>query len=344
VRNPFGGAWRAADGAQYVVENGPSVDRFAKIVKGRNYLWDGGDASMTNFALHNWSPATGPVNLAFVQAATFGGSGFPAEKLGHAFVTESGPTYAGGVQSLGKRITEWILDANGNKLAGPLPFLEYAGTGKATACGLAAGPDGLYMTELYHDQGTGATQPGARLLRIHWVAPPDCNGNGIDDTCDLATGTSPDVNANGVPDECDCAGAAYCTAKTNSQGCVPAIGATGTATVGAPDDFVVTATNVLNKKPGILIWSTASGATPFGGGTLCLAAPIHRMDKLTAGGSPQGLDCTGTYAQPVSDAYMASKGLAAGMTVHFQIWSRDQGFAPPDNVGLTDGLRVLICP
>jgi glucose/arabinose dehydrogenase len=344
VRNPFGGDWRAADGMQYTVENGPSIDRFAKIVAGRNYLWDGSDASMKNLALYNWIPAHGPVNLVFVQPETFGGSGFPPSSLGHAFVSESGPTYAGGIQALGKRITEWVLDANGNLLAGPIPFLEYAGVGKATACGLEAGPDGLYMTELYYDQGTGATQPGARLLRIHYQAPPDCNLNGIEDTCDLATGASPDVNANGIPDECDCAGASYCTAKTNSQGCLPTIGATGTATLGAPDDFVITATNVLNKKPGIVIWSLTPGATPFGGGTLCVQAPIHRMDKLTAGGSPQNLDCTGVYSQPVSDAYMASQNLAAGTTAHFQIWSRDQGFAPPNNVGLTDALRVLICP
>jgi hypothetical protein len=34
----------------------------------------------------------------------------------------------------------------------------------------------------------------------------DCNGNGVPDTCDLAAGTSADCNANSVPDECDIAG------------------------------------------------------------------------------------------------------------------------------------------
>jgi hypothetical protein len=32
---------------------------------------------------------------------------------------------------------------------------------------------------------------------------PDCNGNGIPDRCDIATGASADCNANGMPDECD---------------------------------------------------------------------------------------------------------------------------------------------
>jgi hypothetical protein len=31
----------------------------------------------------------------------------------------------------------------------------------------------------------------------------DCNGNGIDDLCDLQAGTSSDCNGNGIPDECD---------------------------------------------------------------------------------------------------------------------------------------------
>ncbi|MCA1573867.1 MAG: PQQ-dependent sugar dehydrogenase, partial [Acidobacteria bacterium] len=105
-RNPFGGIWRAADNFHYTVENGPSVDRFAKVVRGRNYLWDGSDASMRNYAIYNWSPATAPVNIAFIQSSTFGGSGFPAGKMDHAFVSESGPTWATGPQGIyGKRMS-----------------------------------------------------------------------------------------------------------------------------------------------------------------------------------------------------------------------------------------------
>jgi hypothetical protein len=31
----------------------------------------------------------------------------------------------------------------------------------------------------------------------------DCNGNGIEDSIDIATGASTDLDMNGVPDECD---------------------------------------------------------------------------------------------------------------------------------------------
>ena len=179
-RNPFGGAWRASDGAHYEVENGPDVDRFAKVVAGRNYGWDGTNESMFNFALYNWGlpcppcgPAHSPVNVAFVQPGTFSGSGFPFAKMDHAYVTESGPTYAAGPQELGKRIVEFALDPAGSSATGPTKLVEYNGTGRATAVGLSAGPDGLYFTDLYKDQDSdppNPIEPGANLLRIRYNA------------------------------------------------------------------------------------------------------------------------------------------------------------------------------
>jgi glucose/arabinose dehydrogenase len=176
-RNPFGGDWRAADGFHYEVENGPSVDRFAKVTRGTNYGWNGTDSSMSTGALYTWSPSVAPVNLAFIQSQTFGGSGFPSDKLGHAFVTDSGPTYASGPQTNGKRIDEFVLNADGTRQSGPTKLIEYTGTGRATAAGLAAGPDGLYFTDLYKDSGTSATDAGANVLRIKWVGttPPPTN-------------------------------------------------------------------------------------------------------------------------------------------------------------------------
>jgi glucose/arabinose dehydrogenase len=169
-RNPFGGAWRAADGAHYEVENGPSVDRFAKVVSGVNYGWDGTDASMLNSALYNWDPSHAPVNVAFVEPQTASGSGFPIEKMDHAFVTESGPTYATGPQEEGKRIVEFAPQGTG--FADPAPLIEYTGVGKASAAGLAAGPDGLYFTDLYKDVDyTSPADRGAHLLRVKYVAP-----------------------------------------------------------------------------------------------------------------------------------------------------------------------------
>ncbi len=188
-RNPFGGAWRASDGRHYEVENGPSVDRMARVDRGANYGWNGSDASMQTNAIYNWNPAHAPVNIAFIQPETLGGSQFPVEKYGHAFVSESGPTYAQGPQSQGKRIVEFQLDADGNVIEGPTSLVEYVGPGRATVAGLTAGPDGLYFTDLYKDvNAQSPIEAGARVLRIRSIAPfqdGDFNHDGNFDCLDV---------------------------------------------------------------------------------------------------------------------------------------------------------------
>lgn len=168
-RNPFGGAWRAADAHLYEVENGPNVDRMARVVPGRNYLYNESNDSMKNFAIHNWAPAAAPVNIVFVEPGTFGGSGFPTSKQDHAFVSESGPTYASGPQIAGKRISEFILDTDGGLVEGPIPLAEYNGSGKSTAVALARGPDGLYFSDFYVEAGASPTERGSNVLRIQYV-------------------------------------------------------------------------------------------------------------------------------------------------------------------------------
>jgi hypothetical protein len=142
-----------------------------------------------------------------------------------------------------------------------------------------------------------------------------------------------------------CVGAifTYCSAKTNSLGCVPAIGSIGVPSVSGPDGFFVTARNVRNRKFGMMLWSLKAANTPFGGGTLCVHTQIHRTPGQGSGGSASGDDCTGTYAFHFTKAYMAQQQLGANTTVFVQYWSRDPGFAPPNNVGLTDALRFTIC-
>ena len=168
-RNPFGGAWRAADNLHYEVENGNAAnDRFARVTAGTSYGWNGDDATMTTNAIYNWVQTVGPVNIAWIQPSTFGGSGFPASKQDRTFVTESGPTWATGTNSA-KRVVEFAVSAGGTYISGPTPLIHYAGTGKATAVGLTAGPDGLYMTDLYKDQDyVSPIDPGANVLRIKY--------------------------------------------------------------------------------------------------------------------------------------------------------------------------------
>jgi glucose/arabinose dehydrogenase len=215
LRNPFGGAWRAADGKHYQVENGPSVDRLSQINRGVNYGWNNTDASMTINAIYNWTSAHAPVNLDFIQPQTFQGSQFPAGKMDHLFVSESGPTYAAGPQTRGKRISEFVIDLNGALVTGPTTLVQYSGTGRGSVVALAAGPDGLYFSEFYEDSGAnGPTAAGARIFRVRYVIPlaGDYNIDGGVDQADYSVWKknfgsnlflAADGNGNGIVDTAD---------------------------------------------------------------------------------------------------------------------------------------------
>jgi hypothetical protein len=136
----------------------------------------------------------------------------------------------------------------------------------------------------------------------------------------------------------------YCTAKQNSLGCTPMIGSTGIPSLSGPDNFHVTASNVLNNKLGLMLWSLAPASNPFGGGTLCVQQPIVRTTAQYSGGSTDGDDCTGSYSFHLSQNYMVQQLLAANTSVYAQYWSRDPGFSPPNNIGLTDAIEFTIVP
>ncbi|MDP6519879.1 MAG: hypothetical protein QF411_08260 [Planctomycetota bacterium] len=122
--------------------------------------------------------------------------------------------------------------------------------------------------------------------------------------------------------------AAYGTAKTNSQGWLPAIGHSGTPSV-ASADFAVTVVLSVPNQPTILISGAATASIPFMGGTLWVAAPHVRHGV-------QFLDSFGSVSYPITvDAPLV------GTTRYFQFWNRD----PADSfgVGLSDGLEVTFC-
>ena len=156
----------------YEVENGPSVDRLAQINAGVNYGWNGSDASMFINAIYNWNPAHAPVNITFVQQQTFGGSQFPAGKMDHPFVSESGPTYASGARRNGKRIVEFELDAGGRGCRGPETLVEYVGTARARSSDSPPGPMGCTSPSCTKIRARVVRpRAGARIYRVRYVNP-----------------------------------------------------------------------------------------------------------------------------------------------------------------------------
>jgi len=135
----------------------------------------------------------------------------------------------------------------------------------------------------------------------------------------------------------------YCTAKTNSVGCVPQIDHSGVPTrVTGADDFTITASNVLSGKNGLLFWGRTALSNPFHGGILCVGPPTVRT-PIQDSGCAICAACQGTYTFAFSHSYMAAHSVQSGDTIYAQFWSRDPGFAPPKNYGLTDALEFTVC-
>lgn len=130
----------------------------------------------------------------------------------------------------------------------------------------------------------------------------------------------------------------YCTAQTNSLGCVPSIGFAGTPSLTCPLVFEVTASDVMNQQTGLLFYGLLSTAVPFSGGTLCVAPPWRRTPVQFSGGSQFPADCTGSFSFGFNAWIQAGNepNLTFGSRVYGQYWSRDPG--APAGTHLTNAL------
>ncbi len=135
----------------------------------------------------------------------------------------------------------------------------------------------------------------------------------------------------------------YCTAKINSLGCQPEISSAGVPRSSGGDVFFLVANNLRSNKPGVFLWSRVPSAAPFGGGTLCLSAPVTRTG-IQSSGVAGAVPCSGTYSFHFRQNYMSTHGLVPGDTIYGQFYSRDPGFAAPNDIGLTDAVQFGIIP
>lgn len=140
----------------------------------------------------------------------------------------------------------------------------------------------------------------------------------------------------------------YCTAKTNSLGCLPQIGFSGTPSAQAPIPFDVNAFNVLNGRNGLLFYGYAAAAiAPFNSGVLCAQPPLRRLAIQNSGGTPPPVkDCSGSYAfdfnahvQSGSDPF-----LVPGRQVNGQWWARDPMHPDGTGTGLSNAVEFFVGP
>ncbi|HVS10051.1 MAG TPA: hypothetical protein VMS76_09265 [Planctomycetota bacterium] len=221
-------------------------------------------------------------------------------------------------------ITRGAPVVKGGKTMLPVTFLDPRPANEALTSVAAAPNDGFFTPAQYR----GAFDPGQTWL-CDWTAS----------------------YAFGFTNSASCP-VIYCTAKVNSLGCTPMIASAGTPSASAGSGFTVSASQVINNKPGILIYSlNGKAANPFGGGTLCVAAPIKRTPVGNSGGNNPPNDCSGQYSLDMNAFAVGALGGApepaltvAGTVVNCQWWGRDPGFAPPNNITLSDAMEYVVAP
>jgi len=133
----------------------------------------------------------------------------------------------------------------------------------------------------------------------------------------------------------------HCTAKTSSNGCVPAILTSGSPSEAAGSGFHVRAAQIETAKSGLLFYGTQGAASlPMQGGFLCVMPPIRRLPAQHSGGAGR---CAGGYDYDFNlrIASGIDPALVAGTTVNAQFWFRDP--ASPSTTGLSGGVAFTVC-
>jgi hypothetical protein len=235
------------------------------------------------------------------------------------------------VVTSGKLVVTWWLDfnPNGDCTNG---YTSNFGTDDGS------GPcSSVPQRNLMFVQGAGWVDPSTYAIGPFNLCPSFYNGNWIMRACVSDVSTT----------------IAYCTAKTNSFGCVPAIGWSGIPSASATTGFTIRGSNVRNQKPGLLLYTIGGpAAAPFTGGFLCVGAPVKRTPGMSSGGNNLPFqDCSGIYQIDMNSfahGLLGGTPLAAltvqGQRVYAQFWGRDNGFGPPNDTTLTDAIQYDVGP
>ncbi len=211
---------------------------------------------------------------------------------------------------------------------------------------------------------TAIDAQGRVYLSNGWASSPLGNGRLWALSADLATihftlsfqrqnQGGPALAAGGTLVMCDLTGvfawrdvaSTYCTAKPNSQLCLPDLVFSGTPSVTSPLPFTLQATQLINQQVGIFFYGTSgTQASPFQGGTLCVKAPLVRSPVLSSGGNPPPDDCSGVLTFDFNALIQGGTdpALVAGAQVNTQAWSRDP--ADPFTTSLSNALQFVIAP
>ncbi len=177
----------------------------------------------------------------------------------------------------------------------------------------------------------------------------DCDNDGVGDVCEIAGGAF-DTNSNSIPDTCEFGVVIpYCTAGLTSNGCVPALSASGAPSAAALSGFTLSCSGLEGQRIALGFYGVnGPQAAPWGGGSSsfnCVVSPIKRLPRINTGGTAGA--CDGAYSVDFLDYVANNPGvlgtpLTAGGVFNAQVWFRDP--AAPTSTNLSDALQWTMAP
>ena len=145
LRNPFGLAF--AGDRLFAAENGVELDRFLELAVGRDYHWNGTDASIAMNAAAVFVPTIGPAQMVHVAPGTVGLR--PSDHDRFLIAASNGK------QGPGVVVVDYAR-SNSSVLAAPHHLVRYEGEQKGMAvAGVAMTRDGLCFVPILPVDGSG---------------------------------------------------------------------------------------------------------------------------------------------------------------------------------------------
>ena len=185
----------------------------------------------------------------------------------------------------------------------------------------------------------------------------DCNENGVEDSVDIATGSSADANMNGIPDDCEQSFASYCDCGgglgpcgnddagggcRNSTGSGATLVPTGSSSFES-DDLVLSASGMPTHKLAVWLLSHNQAQVTLGDGLRCVGSPFHRFGTFNTGGTGSGTKGPGIIASSCA-TLPASYCIGEASTWNFQTWYRNLTGPCGHGSNLTNGVHVVFTP
>jgi len=254
-----------------------------------------------------------------------------------------------------------VLASNGITV---LADANTAAAGVAESAANVAVAAGVAFIQVYE----GSSPLQSQLYRISIAVQasctglPDCNGNAVLDSCDIANGTSLDTDADGVPDECQsgpfCFGDGSIVDHTSAcpcgnfgdsgHGCSHSFSfagalltATGTA---ANDDVVLQASDMPATAFGLYMQHDAPGDQVFHDGILCAGGTLTRLrGRPSVGGASMFPDSSFANDATLTLSQRGGVTPGSGVTRFYATWYRNASttFCPPATANVTNGWRVV---